>query len=301
MHPVLDMSLSFEARGVVAYLLAARRLEITVQAVRDLGLGRDTAYRVCYELELRGHFRKSGKSSYNFLILESSTHELPDFGNFSLELPNFRNSGNQEVERSLYIESSDHDQSVVELPEFRKSGSQETEIQQPLVCLPEPLPPIAAAPPSPPKKPRARRENPPDAKALYPAVFDLCKSGPTGGLAQACRNLARDLWRDFQATPEQVAGYVEWRKTFSLEAQNAAKDRRPMRPPRPKFVYEDWTQFLEWWQARQADLARRAELERRRHETPPEEAPTRRGLGYNPFRNKLTQPAPVLTARAATE
>lgn len=270
MHPVLDMTLSFEARGVVAYLLAARRLDITVQGVRDLGLGRDTAYRVCYELELRGLFRKSGKSSYNFLILESSTPELPNFGNFSLELPNFRNSGNQEDPTTLYIESSDHDQSVVEireLPEIRKSGSQDDEPkQQALVGLSGPPPPNAAEPPAPKPPRKPKRENPPEARALYPGIFDLCKSGPSGGLANGCRLIARNLWRDFEATPEQLVGYAEWRKTLSFEATNAAKERRPMRPARPKFIYEDWREFREWWDARQASLARREEAERRRLE-----------------------------------
>lgn len=259
MHPVLDMTLSFEARGVIAYLLAAQQSSITVQAVRGLGLGRDTAYRVCYELDLRGYFRKTGKSSYNFLILESSPIELPDFRKSGHELPNFRNSGNQEVATTLYIESRDHDQSVVEiseLPEIRKLGSEPT--QAALVGMPEPPPPVSAAPPSPPARPR-RKENPAGAKALYPAIFELCKSGQKGGKAQACRNLARDLWNEFTATPEQMAAFWSWFKVFSRAAQQAAKDRRPVNAPMPRQVYADWREFLTWWEARQAQAARDAE------------------------------------------
>lgn len=264
MHPVLDMTLSFAARGVVAYLLAARQTSITVQAVRDLGLGRDTAYRVCYELELRGIFRKSGKSEYNFLILESSVGELPDFGKFNAELPNFRNSGIQEHRTTIHIESREHDLEHVvgsletsQLPEIRKLADEVA--QQPLAGLPEPPPPISAVPPPPPRKPRTRRENPPGAKALYPTIFDLCKSGQHGDKAQGCRIIARNLWNEYQATPEQLAMFWEWFRVFSRAAQQAAKDRRAVNAPMPKQVYADWREFLVWWEAKQAQAARDAE------------------------------------------
>lgn len=264
MTPVLDMTLSFGARGVIAYLLAAQRSSATVQEVRKLGLGRDIAYRVCYELEIRGYFLKSGKSSYIFLDLESSGVELPEIRSSGVELPNFLNSGNQEDQHLSYIESSDQNQRGVanvetfQIQEVRKFNSEP--IQEPLVGLPEPPPPSSAAPPPPPKKPK--RENPAEARALYPLIFDLCKSGPHGGLANGCRTIARNLWRDFQATPEQVTGYAEWRKTFSFEASSAARERRPLRPALPRFIYEDWRTFREWWDAKQAAVARAEEARR---------------------------------------
>jgi phage replication O-like protein O len=165
-----------------------------------------------------------------------------------------------------------------------------------LVGCSEPPPPSAAAPPAPTKPKRARAHVAEEARALYAPLFVLTKSPRKGDAAMGVYTKARDLWLEFQATPEQVAAFWEWFKTFSQAAQIAARERRPLNPPKPRQVYEAWPQFLEWWQARQLDLARRAEAERRRREAPPEEAPARRGLGYNPFRNKLTQPAPVLTA-----
>jgi hypothetical protein len=300
MNPVLDMTLSFEARGVVAYLLAARRLDISVQGVRDLGLGRDTAYRVCYELELRGYFRKSGKSSYNFLILESSTPELPDVRNFKYELPNFLISGNQEDRTTIHRESSKHDQSVVvltsatsQIPEIRKLDEP---TQQPLIDLPEPTPPHFAAP-SPPKKPR-RKENPPEAKALYPALFELCKSGQHGGKAQGCRVIARNLFNEFGATPEQMAAFWEWFKMFSRAAQAAAKERRTVNAPLPKQVYADWREFLVWWEAKQVQAARKADERRRAEEEaaaraalPPDDAP--RLTGRELYRRTFSLPRPA--------
>jgi predicted transcriptional regulator len=300
MNPVLDMTLSFEARGVVAYLLAAQHADTTVTAVRALGLGRDTAYRVCYELELRGIFLKSGKSSYNFLISGSSTAEPAISSEFVAELPNFLISGNQEDRATLIRDSKELISTVAEsaeLPEIRKP------VQALLIGCPEPPPPVAATPsPKSPSKPR--KENPPEAKALYPAIFELCKSGTKGDKGQACRMLAKHLAAEFAATPEQVEAFWDWFKVFSQAASIAARERRPVNAPMPKQVYADWRQFLVWWEARQAQAARAAEDRRRAEEAaaaapppPPSDAP--RLSGRELYRRTFSLPrpdGPVLTA-----
>jgi len=123
--------------------------------------------------------------------------------------------------------------------------------------MPEAPSPVAA-PPSPRKPARERRENPPDAKALYPVAFALVRAPQKGGLAQATRNLCRDLWAEFAATPAQLESFWAWFRKCSPAGSAAAKERRPLNPPMPRQVYEAWPQFLPWWQAQQAHTAREA-------------------------------------------
>jgi hypothetical protein len=131
---------------------------------------------------------------------------------------------------------------------------------------------------------------PSEAKALYPALFDLTKLPRKGRAAMGVYTKARDLWAEFSATPEQIAAFWDWFKLFSRAAQIAAREQRNLNPPLPSQVYELWPQYLEWWQARQADLARRAVAEQRRREQPEptgDDAPLRdreRLARYHPFK-----------------
>jgi hypothetical protein len=163
---------------------------------------------------------------------------------------------------SSCIESRDHDLEhvvgVVEKSEIPENTDFSTEPhQQALSGLSETPTPVPA-PPSQPKPKRARAEVPAEAKALYPALFELTRLPRKGRAAMGVYTKARDLWQEFSATPEQIAGFWEWFKTFSRPAQMAARDQRPLNPPLPAQVYELWPQFLPWWEAKQAAVAREA-------------------------------------------
>lgn len=298
MNPVLlDNDLSLEARGAWAYAMAAGLETITAQTIQSTGCGRERAYRILSELAAAGHITRV-KSGYRVTAFPTLSELSPGEENQELRL--FRKPENPSLSTTYMYESSDL-MNVVESYGFSENPSlSEGESEQlTLDGCPEPPPPLAAPPaPAEEAKPKRPRNPPPPAevKALYGPMFDLTKRPRSGKSAMGVYTKCAALWREFQATPEQVAAFWDWFKVFSAAAQVAAQYQRPLNPPLPRQVHEDWPRFLEWWEVRQADLARRVETERRRREAPPEEAPARRGLGYNPFRNKLTQPAPVLAA-----
>ncbi len=140
-----------------------------------------------------------------------------------------------------------------------------------LAGCPEPPTPVALAPSpaesvKPTRPPRSRSDVPAEVRALYPPLFELTKSPRKGDAAMGVYTKAGDLWREFGATPEQVAMFWDWFKVFSRAAQMAARERRPLNPPKPKQVYEAWPLFLPWWQAKQEAAARADEARRRAEE-----------------------------------
>lgn len=227
-------------------------------------------------------------------VHESSTHEPAEPVQF-LDRSDGRPVQKMDTQKKDLVTTNVVTAAVVE---NREPEHEPATVQPSLVGLPEPSPPSCAAPPAPTRPPRVRRENPPAARALYPAIFELCKSGQKGGKSMACRNLARDLSAEFQATPEQVGAFWDWFKTFSQAAQTAARERRPVNPPLPRQVYEAWPQYLVWYEAREAERRRQQEAAARRPSEPtPEE---RRAAGelarqLNPFRNRLSRPVVVAT------
>ena len=76
-----DTSLSIEARGALAFLLATGRAAFTIDDLKTAGLSRDGAYRVRGELHTRNIVRKSDGSAW----------ELVNFSG----VPDFRISGNR--------------------------------------------------------------------------------------------------------------------------------------------------------------------------------------------------------------
>lgn len=285
-----DPDLTVEARGTLAYLIAANLTTFTIEDMRAAGVSRDTAYRVRDELKARNLARKASSSAW----------ELINFSGFTY----FRNYGNPEFQQHSYIESREHDHDAVGsidfsgIPENRKPEAEPT--QQTLDGLPEapnPVPP----PPSPGKPVRERKPPaPPEIKALYPPLFALTKSPPKGRKAMGCYTVARNLHRDFGATPEQLLDFWDWFKTFSQAATIAARERRPLNAPMPAQVYEAWPQYKPWWDARQAQAARDAErraVEEAAAPPPPSDAP--RLSGRELYRRTFSLPrpdTPVLTA-----
>jgi len=248
-----DPHLTAEARGAIAFLLATGRSAFTIQDLRDAGMGRDNAYRVREELKARNLARKASSSAW----------ELINFSGFTY----LRNSGSPEVPadiRQHAYKTPDQTQkhaveSVPELPDFRKSGNPElaSDNQMPLDGMPEAPPPVAPSP-SPPKPRRVRAVAGNEARALYPALFELTKSPLKGRRAMGVYTIARNLWAEFAATPAQLESFWAWFRKCSPAGSAAAKERRPLNPPMPRQVYEAWPQFLPWWQAQQAHTAREA-------------------------------------------
>lgn len=277
-------------------LIAALRDLTGSQVVECVGTGRRgmSTYRLVKKLDQLNSF-----TSKETLPLESSSAAEPVKELYQSET---------EPVKKLYTQKKDS--STTTNVVVAAAEADRTELAEPnceneqltLVGCPEPPPPSCAAPPPPPKPARQRKTNPPEAKALYPAIFELCKSGQKGEKGMACRNLARDLWREFEATPEQAAAFWDWFKVFSRPAQMAARERRPVNAPMPRQVYADWPQFLQWWQAKQAqaarDAERRAQDEQARAATPPtvEDAP--RLSGRELYRRTFGLPRPELTLTA---
>jgi len=267
-----DRRISLEARGLLAYLLESGLTSFSLADVQGAGdhVGRDKAIRMALELRAAGYINRT-RGGY---LLSSSAVEL---------LNNYVFSGNTDFQEIrtfdyIHVESIDHDRSVVEKSEIPENPYFSAEpVQPPLSGLSEPLPPVAP-PPSLEKPGRPVRERkppqPPEVKALYPPLFELTKSPPKGRKAMGCYTIARNLYRDFGATPEQIAGFWDWFKTFSQASQIAARSQRPLNPPMPAQVYEAWPQFLAWWEARQIAARRQAEAQAARETEPSRERVT---------------------------
>lgn len=173
--------------------------------------------------------------------------KLPDFQ----ELIGAKLPESQEVFTTSTTHDLDHDHEscvVVQILQFPEIQ----EVSEDLIADPNTHPPVA-----PPPSPRCERKAPaPDAvRHLYPAIFELCGSGQKGGKAVACRNLARDLYAEFTANPEQISAFWEWFRSCSSAGRAAARDQRPLNRPLPKQVYAHWPEFLSWYAARQRRLA----------------------------------------------
>lgn len=221
------------------------------------GMGKDRALGLLAELKRAGCIHRT-RGGYK--LAGSSPEPINNSGKH-------RSSGFQELSTTYLYRSSNQDQgSVVQVSESTENTDfPEVQVQAPLPgCsdAPTPVPP----PPSPAKPKRPRNPPaPPEIKALYEPLFTLTKSPRKGEAAMGVYTKARDLWHEFEATPEQVSAFWGWFKTFSVAAQQAARERRPVNPPKPRQVYADWPQFLEWHEATRKAAARAAaERERAR-------------------------------------
>lgn len=298
MTPFTDPRLSLEARGALAYALAAGLEVVNAQHIQAAGCGRERAYRILSELAGAGYLARVHNG---YRVTENPSLPVLSPGESERELRVFGKPENHTLSTTL-IESLDHDlKRVVESYGFSENHtlSQGESEQLTLDGCPEPPPPVAPPPsPAEPAKPKRPRNPPPPAevKALYGPMFDLTKRPRSGKSAMGVYQKCAALWREFQATPEQVGAFWEWFRAFSRPAQAAAREQRPLGPPLPKQVHEDWPQFLEWWRAREQDIARRAAAEQRRRAQPPAEvASGELARQLNPFRNRLTRPIPVAT------
>ncbi len=268
MTPFTDNSISLEARGALIYAITAGLEILTAQAIQDTGCGRERAYRILSELAGSGHLTRV-KNGYRVAAFPALSELSP--GENIQELRLFRKPENHTLSTTYMYESSDHDQRVVKSYGFSENPtlSDGESGQLTLVGCPEPPPPVAVAPsPAEVAKPKRPRNPPPpnEAKALYGPMFDLTKRPRSGKSAMGVYTKCAALWREFSATPEQVMAFWDWFKVFSVAAQHAARERRPVNPPLPRQVHEDWPRFSEWWQAKQAAAARADEARRRAEE-----------------------------------
>ena len=153
------------------------------------------------------------------------------------------------------------------------------EITQPnLVGMPEH--PSPHGPPAPPSRAKPKRERkppaPPEVQRLYAPAYDVTQTAPRGEPAIAVRNACRDLWRDFQAMPEQVEAFAEWFARHSPAARIAAEQRRPVSAPTPRQLYALWPQYRAY-----LDGLARAEAARER---------ARAAMDYEPERPQPQRP-----------
>lgn len=281
-------SLSLMARGLLAHLYA---IGATTFSLADLmcaeagGVGRDRAIRLAAELRAAGLI---SRTRGGFTLSSPSVHPVNCLNNSVFPVKSDFQE-NTELQQHAYRSSTGEICSVVAMPDFPentellKSGS-ETITQPALVGLPE------HPSPAKPKRPR-NPPAPPEVRAIYPALFTLTKSPPKGKRAQGVYVIARNLWRDYTATPEQVAAFWDWFKLFSTAAQQAARERRDLNAPMPRQVYEFWPQFLPWWEAKLVADARERARRAAEATVPAQPARGASAVGIHPFRRPALPPS----------
>lgn len=331
-----DTRLSWEARGVMAYLLSKSddwRI-IAANLINQAKAGRDKVYAILDELQQAGYLTRvyqrdergrvqqvEYRLSEISLLTENTEVELltglpltvnTEVGRTSLQLPCLPFTAqpftaNPTLPKEEIIPNGDHDlrecesiaPAALTQPEqlaIAIGQSEPDQPEQPVRPARTPTP-SSDAPPSP--KPRRPKPDavPPEVAAIRQALKDAAEWGPSAK-ANAQAKAAGDKLIEFDpaVTPEQIAVFRrEWFPRFSPVAVAVARRGDPLNAPTPEQVLQYWPSFQPWWAARQSEIARRAEAEKRRRERPDDDFVPGDPNKWNPFRNRYSRPITVAT------